>query len=118
MKLKVLFFTFVLYSFTSCYRCPGNVKDEKYIGVVINKYKERNHDVPYIQIKRADGTDTAFDVVSYTGENNKDLFHSISVGDSVFKPIGKYSIVVTYSATNSKEVFEFWCYGQKYDDVK
>lgn len=107
-----LIFSVILFS---CTNYPYNEKEKEYSGIVINKFRKWNHDVPYIAIRMNNGCDTTIRIGNY-GTDILVLFDEIEIGDSVSKKRGNYSINVWHKKKNKVVKYDLWYYKEKFYD--
>ena len=116
MKTKRnLFILIAVFTFFSCASPPiEDVKSVDYTGVVIDKYRIDNHNVPYVDIKRVIDT-ISVDIHLFGDQKQNTLYDYLSIGDSIIKPVGSIEVSIIKKNKERKKFF-LWFYDTMYTD--
>lgn len=102
--------------FNACFSPEKDIKDKNYTGTVVAKYVEDMHQEHYIEIDQGSGEIIRLKTSYYKSDDNILLYPFISIGDSIFKPAGKYALVVFRRAQDDNKIFRYYYYGKRYWD--
>lgn len=99
-----------------CYTDLSDVKDKDYSGIVTRKYNIWQNNKPYISVLQNGKTKIEVEIVHYQSSGYQPLADYIEAGDSIYKPKGKYTVVVYKFAEEKSKVFHLWLGDKMYTD--